>query len=200
MRPKLAFVALIAALFGCSKPEEPKAASSAAPDKVAHAESTNSTTAIDATNFTIDTPPEIICRSFVEMLRKGENSSAEKLLSQDSIAQTRKHQLDLATPVGKDANYTVGDPMFATNQQKVAFVPVAVSDPGQAAAVSSFSMMLRKGNFGWKITGIMLQADGESQDLFCFENPQDVLKMKSMIDGELRQAHGDNPGETMRFE
>ncbi len=201
MRPKLIFVVLLAAIVGCTKSEEPKAASSISPDKVAHAESANAPSTADVENFTVDTPPEIICRTFVEFLRKGENSNAEKYLSQESIAQTRKHQLDLATPVGPNANHVVGEPMYATNQQKVAFVPVAVTESGTPGATSpSFSLMLKKGTYGWKITGILLQADGESQDLFCFENPQDVLKIKGMIDGETRQARIDTPGEEKRYQ
>lgn len=199
MYTKFALLILMAIVVGCSQTEQPNAASSDSPDKVAIGPEEKTPTAtphdqsqphaIDESLLTVDTSPEVICQAFIDFLRLGENSKAEKLLSQDSIAQTRKHKLDLATPAGKDAKYAIGQPSFATNQQKVAFVPVHVDAAGpETSADQSFSMMLKRGIYGWKITGIMLQTASENQDLYSFENPLDVLKIKSMIDGEVRQA------------
>jgi hypothetical protein len=42
-------------------------------------------------------------------------------------------------------------------------------------------MMLRRGERGWKIAGMLLQSDGVSTDLVSFENPSDVVRIKSML-------------------
>jgi hypothetical protein len=104
-------------------------------------------------------------------------------------------------PGGQDATYNIGEPSFATNEKKVAFVPVTPIEAQTGdASTQPFSLLLKKGKFGWKIVGISLPADDQSQELYSFENPLDVLKIKSLIDGEIRQARATENGELNRLE
>jgi hypothetical protein len=191
MRFALLLVGVASLLAGCTTSTVPPSDGSSTSDTPAPstAEPGSESRQSIVESITVDTPPEMICRAFIECLRCGDAARAEKLMSQESITQTRKHALDLAMPAGPNASYSVGVPQYATSQQKIAFVSIDVHDPEAADAnTQSFSMMLRNGNFGWKISGIMLGAEGTDQDLFSFENPLDVVRIKSMLDGEERQA------------
>jgi hypothetical protein len=132
-------------------------------------------------------------------LQHGQASYAEKLLSQESITNTRSHSLDLATPAGPGATYTISPPMYATTQQKIAFVLVEVHEGENSdGPTQPFTLMLRKGGYGWKISGIMLGSDSETQDLYSFENPLDVERIKSLVDGQQRQAAADDGQAAIR--
>ena len=211
MKTKLLIFMFAAALLGCAKTSDPNAATSGTGTSVAQSESAKGAetspqtspnpVAVDDALITVDTPPEVICRAFIDCLRRGDHSKAEKFLSQESITQTRKHSLDLAMPAGKDAQYTIDAPIFATNQQKIAFVSIEVTEPPESnVPPQSFSMMLRNGNFGWKIAGMMFGSESTSQDLYSFENPLDVLRIKSMLEGESRQARAPDVGGENRYQ
>ncbi len=199
MRSTTLIFFLIVGLIGCTNTDEPNSASSGDSDKVAQADpggdvnsdlqSGSESSSGDDVLITLETPPEMICRAFIDCLRRGDHAKAEKFLSQESIAQTRKQSLDLAMPAGKDALYTISAPVFATSQQKIAFVSIEVTEPAEPnAPPQPFSMMLRNGSFGWKISGMMLGSESATQDLYSFENPLDVLRIKSMLEGDSRQA------------
>lgn len=206
MKRCCATIVLLGLLVGCGQTQGPNEARVGTNDKTAKldsargmsVDSSDSSTVSDDTPITVETPPETICRVFLDCLRNGEHSKAEKFLSQESIAQTRKQSLDLAMPAGKDAQYTISPPMYATSQQKIAFVSIGVSDPTAATSPPGFSMMLKNGSFGWKIAGILFGADEATQDLYSFENPLDVLRIKSMLDGDARQARVEGNGGEIR--
>jgi hypothetical protein len=194
MNSRLFSIVLLSILVGCSGPASTKSSpgdattqASSTNDGVSASSSDGPSPVVDATSIAVDSPPETICRIFIDYLRLGENSKAEKLMTQEAISQTRKLELDLAAPAGPDANYAVGHAEFATNQQRIAFVPVVVTEGGDSSDMQSFSMMLKFGDFGWKIAGIYLGAHSETQDLLSFENPQDVQRIKSMLESESHQ-------------
>jgi hypothetical protein len=196
MKPQLVWIVVLAAAVGCGTGNSPNTASSDQSDQVAEDLPPASVAprdgadaaAIDPSQFTIGTPPETICQAFVDLLRRGESGEAEKLLSQESMTQTRRHHLELALPAGPAARYEVGAALYATNQAKLAFVPVSLASEDSSSGGPPMSMMLRYGKYGWKITGMLLTLEEQSQDLISFENPLDVVRIKSLIEGDVRQA------------
>ena len=144
--------------------------------------------------LTVASSPEDVCRSFIKDLQKGEVLRAEKLLTQKSITNTRRFELNFGPKVGPGASYYVGTAQYATSKQKIAFVPCQVSNSTEEQ--DSFSMMLRRNATGWKIAGLLFKPDGESvNDLLSFENPDDVVQLRDMFEGTAeppaRQASND---------
>ena len=142
-------------------------------------------------SISIDSPPNDICRFFIERLREGDTSKAERLMTQKSILEARNKQLSLSTPVGPGAHYHLGETQYATSKKEVAFVPCEVIQTIDGESVSKeFSMMLKNGRTGWKIAGMLVpNLESQTQDLLSFENPDDVAQIKEMVDPESRQAN-----------
>lgn len=211
MKFQLALSVAIVCAAGCSQSNQPTTAGSRSPDQVAtlRGEDSKDRAMSDAESdsatargaITVDSPPEDVCREFIECLRRGDSSRAEKFLSQESISQTRKHSLNLATPAGPGASYSIQPPMFATTQKKIAFVSIEVSETNhQSPEPQAFSMMLRNGSFGWKICGIMLGTQNSGQDLYSFENPMDVMRIKSMIDGDEQHVRAAQSADSNHYQ
>lgn len=153
----------------------------------ANSSTQTSTTITAATRpeITVDSTPAEVCAMFLAELSLSEVKRAEKLMTQEAVLQIRNCQLELGPPGGPTAEYRLGETQFASGQQRVAFVPCSVVDEYQT---QEFSMMLRHSPHGWKIAGMLFDSEDQGQDLFSFENPVDVAKIKSMMGQEVRQA------------
>jgi hypothetical protein len=132
----------------------------------------------DEIQLAIDSTPELVCEYFIGHLQRENLTKAERCLTQEAMTHIRACELELSAPGGPNAVYRFQPPKFASAKQTVAFVPCVVVDNGQT---DEFSLMLKHGEFGWKIAGMLLPDEHQSADLFSFENPVDVAKIKSMI-------------------
>ncbi len=180
----LVFLCLIAVCGCSSKPSgnsgggatntgDPHSSKAATTDQIAN----DSKDAVSGIELAIDSPPELVCHCFIDRLQHGNLLKAEKMLTQKAMQYIRECNLELSAPGGPDATYRYLTPEYATSQQKVAFVPCVVVENGDT---QEFSLMLKRGEFGWKIAGMLMQMD-KSKDLFSFENPNDVARIKAMI-------------------
>jgi len=144
-------------------------------------------------SLTPDSPPQDVCRQFLDLLRAGNHAEAELMLTKQALMETRRAQLELEAPGGPAAQFEIGQVRFATSKQEVAQVDCIVIDPA-AGTTNNYTItwVMRRQPTGWKIAGMLLPGptDG-AHDLLSFENALDVT--------QIRQALGyADPGQVVR--
>ena len=129
--------------------------------------------------------PHVVCQAFLDLLKNDNRVAAENLLTRTALAVIGRADLQLEPLGTPKAKYKLGSPMYATNKQKLAQVSFTISDFVDGESVKSdFTWMLRRQKEGWRISGIILATEpGEPQDLLSFENYDDVLQIKSSLNG-----------------
>ncbi len=166
-------------ICGCSNTTTTQTGSSESATESPTTDSTSGTSAAATeVKITVDALPETVCEHFINLLRAGDTDEAERFMTQKALAQIRSCELELSAPGGPKATYRYQPAEFASAKQEIAFVPCVVVDGGET---EQFSMMLRRGDVGWKIAGMLLQTDEAGADLVSFENPNDVVRIKSML-------------------
>jgi hypothetical protein len=148
--------------------------------------------------------PEDVCRRFLQCLQVGERTAAEKLLTQRALTTTKRADLNLESPGGPKASFSVRAPRYSTNKRELATVDCVVSEElhGQKME-STISWLLRSEPAGWRICGMILDMEaGESLDFLSFENVADVERIKSSVSadatGEETAVAENNEGATIR--
>lgn len=149
-----------------------------------------------------DASPEEICRRFLQCLQVGERGAAEKLLTQRALTTTKRADLNLESPGGANATFSVRTPRYATNKRELATVDCVVTEElhGQKME-STISWLLRSEPAGWRICGMILDMEsGTSLDFLSFENVADVERIKSSVsaDAEETAVAENNDGATIR--
>lgn len=137
-----------------------------------------------------DASPEDVCRRFLKCLQVGERGAAEKLLTQRALTTTKRADLNLESPGGPEASFSVGAPRYATNKRELATVDCVVTEElhGQKME-STISWLLRSEPAGWRICGMILDMESNaSLDFLSFENVADVERIKSSVSAEAEQA------------
>ena len=145
-----------------------------------------------------DAAPNSVCETFLNLLKNGNRVAAENLLTRTALAVTSRAKLELE-PIGSaSAKYELGEPMYATNKQKLAHVECRVKDRVDGENIDSeLVWMLRRQKEGWRISGILIQLEADKpKDLLSFENISDVVKIKNSLGSEntpeTRQARVDD--------
>lgn len=137
-----------------------------------------------------DASPEDVCRRFLKCLQVGERGAAEKLLTQRALTTTKRADLNLESPGGPEASFSVGAPRYATNKRELATVDCVVTEElhGQKME-STISWLLRSEPAGWRICGMILDMESNaSLDFLSFENVADVERIKSSVSAEAEEA------------
>ena len=134
--------------------------------------------------------PEDICRRFLRCLQVGERGAAEKLLTQRALTTTKRADLNLESPGGPKASFTVRAPRYSTNKRELATVDCIVAEElhGQKME-STISWLLRSEPAGWRICGMILDMESnESLDFLSFENVADVERIKSSVSADAEET------------
>lgn len=137
-----------------------------------------------------ETSPEEVCRRFLQCLQVGERGAAEKLLTQRALTTTKRADLNLESPGGPKAVFSVRAPRYATNKRELATVDCLVTEElhGQKME-STISWLLRSEPAGWRICGMILDMEsGASLDFLSFENVADVERIKSSVSVEAEET------------
>lgn len=201
----LALVTILFSIAGCGQREAELVGEKAAATKTVPGEpeatsvtpttqSTESSPAVSESKLPpADATPTEVCRRFLELLQSGNRLSAENLLTRTALAMTGRAELKLEQLGGPTAKYELAEPMYATNKEELAQVACRIVESADGTiSESSLTWIVRKRSEGWRISGVVVQfEEGWSPDLLSFENYEDVLRIKSAINGDdaaVRQA------------
>ncbi len=121
-----------------------------------------------------DSTASEVCERFQSLLAHGERTLAEQLLTQRAFKVTVEAGLELEAMGGPEASVDVGKAIYATSQAKVAQVPCTIVEKDGAS--QTLTWMMRRGESGWRIAGLVLESD-KSPELLSLENKADVLQM-----------------------
>jgi hypothetical protein len=143
----------------------------------------------------VDLTPDEVCRRFLKCLQSAERTAAEQLLTKKALLNMKRADLNLESPGGRTAEFTVESPRYATNKQELATVDCIVLDVVDEKSVQSrLAWMLRHEPAGWRISGMILDMeDGKSLDLLSFENLDDIQRIKATLDSESNSALAELP-------
>ena len=198
-------ILLLSATFGCNK----KVADSADETEIASKSQSNETkTNVVATSNTsgiispaekdgneleIDASPDQVCSAFLNALVAKDYVIAKRLLTRESQFQTQNANLELQAPGSTNATYKVLEPLYATNKKLVAKVDCQITDKLDGKEMTYIvTWVLRLKQSGWKISGMMFQVDeNQPMDYLCFENIDDVLRIKNAVDGDTVRTAND---------
>lgn len=165
---------------------------SVAPDKLTNLTSPADKMTVEA----IDSTPEKVCRSFMDLLQSGDRIAAENLLTRTALSVTTRAGLQLEPMGGPKSEFKVNEVRFATLKNKLAQVECSIIDKSDGEVYEmDMAWLVRKHSTGWRISGVMLELEpGKSKDLLSFENEQDVMKIKTLagadvVDEKSRQAN-----------
>lgn len=185
---------LIALLAGCGQSPAPSAEDKKSSDKTAAIrtvpetpQESESSPAVDLnSDLAVDAGPEEVCQRFLQCLQAGERRAAEKLLTQRALTATKRADLNLESPGGPQARFSVEGARYATNKRELATVDCRVTEELYGQKVeSSISWLLRSEPAGWRICGMILDLEeGGSLDFLSFENVADVERIKSSLTTE----------------
>ena len=137
----------------------------------------------------VDSTPAEVCQRFMELLKSGNRTSAENLLTRTALTATTKAGLQLEPMGGPTARYEIGQTRFATTKNELAQVECGIVEQIDGQEIrSDVTWQVRKQSRGWRVSGLVVQfAEGQAKDLLSFENLQDVEKIKSLASGEVAE-------------
>jgi hypothetical protein len=205
---------LLSLLVGCGPSSSPQTEENKAADKTAAIrtvpetpQESESSPAVDLNaELAVDAGPEEVCQRFLQCLQAGERRAAEKLLTQRALTATKRADLNLESPGGPQAKFTVDGARYATNKRELATVDCRVSEELYGQQVeSTISWLLRSEPAGWRICGMILDLEqGDSLDFLSFENVADVERIKASLaddpasDGAVTAVADNENEETIR--
>ena len=129
-----------------------------------------------------DTPPDVVCKQFLELLNLEDANSFELLLTPAALNVANRLKFHLPPIADAATKFTVAEPAYGTIREKLCFVDCKFDD-AENVENSTLTVMMRKTRSGWRIAGMMV--DGEqtgTQNLLSFENSKDVLQIKSSVE------------------
>lgn len=206
MRSQLYLLCLLSIVFagtgiGCGKPDGKLPAAGAGP-----AASQAEDNALAAAS-----PTDVVAQ-FYDALRGGEEGKIAVLLTDKARQETAKSGLDIRSPGSASLKYQIGELQYVTPEQDGAHVKSTwseVDEDGQQVDTEVI-WVLRKQADGWRIAGMATQiAEGQLPLLFNFEDPEDMLKKKDLVEKQTAAAEesvaektgpitADNPATMLR--
>ena len=126
----------------------------------------------------INTPPEHVCKQFVELLNRGDSKHFELLLTPAALNVSNKLNFSLPPLADEHAKIEVGVPQFGTIREKLCFVDCKITDTES----TDLTMMLRNSKKGWRVAGMMVEGETvNSKNLLSFENLTDVGQIRESL-------------------
>lgn len=126
----------------------------------------------------INTPPEDVCKQFIELLNRSDSKHFELLLTSAALNVSNKLNFSLPPLADEHATVEVGEPQFSTIREKLCFVDCQIKD----AVSTDLTMMLRNSKKGWRIAGMMVEGEiAGAKNLLSFENLTDVTQISESL-------------------
>jgi hypothetical protein len=213
LKPILAFTALLLlTVAGCSKKTTDEASNDQAESSenqtkskvnvVSPSKSLGAASPAGEPNseLNIGAEPHEVCSEFLNALVAKDYVHAQRMLTRASQHQTRIANLELQAPGSHSAIYNVLPAEYATDRKETARVDCEITDTiNGSKAEYVVTWILRNQQSGWKISGMMLPTGNDAeQDYLCFENPDDVMRIKLAVSGDSTAATkiADDTGNT----
>jgi hypothetical protein len=150
--------------------------------------------------LTVDSKPEEVCQAFLELLARGEDYAARRLLTEAAMIGTARAGLDLDAPGDENTSWSVLPARYATESAGVAQVDCLFRQAGNQDDAVPLTWMLRREPNGWKVFGMITRDANGHPDLLSFENSADLARIHNSIEGgeTSRQAAGGDSGGAVR--
>lgn len=135
------------------------------------------------------TPGEIVA-AFLNAARSGDDQTATLLLTSKARSETEREGLVLDPPGTPSMRFEIGKIEISPEDASAAYVNSVWSET-ETKSEQTFEVVwvLRKESQGWRIAGMAAETTAGTQPVFLnFEDPQDLLRIKSEVDGEPEPA------------
>ncbi|MGI9518103.1 MAG: hypothetical protein ACR2NP_13700 [Pirellulaceae bacterium] len=150
-----------------------------------------------ASQLTINSTPDDVCRVFLEALRIGDRITAFQLLTRDAQLETSRADLELESPGTPESHIQVLSSRYATANQQMAQVDCLLSEPGAEGPPIQLAWLMRQEANGWKISGMSIETDEEgSVELLSFESADDLQRIQQSIETESTVETSHRPDST----
>ena len=127
-------------------------------------------------------PAKEVCQCFTRLLKNGERTLAEQLLTPRAVAAVVDAGLELEPMGSSDSKVTIGDALYATNRAKVAQVPCTIRE--KDGTEQELTWMMRKSDNGWRVAGLVVY-EGSKPEFLSLENRADVRSIMGTVDSEI---------------
>lgn len=134
-------------------------------------------------------PGEIVA-AFLNAARGGDDQTATLLLTAKARSETEREGLVLDPPGTPSMRFEIGKIEISPEDASAAYVNSVWSET-ESKSEQTFEVVwvLRKETNGWRIAGMAAETVAGAQPVFLnFEDPQDLLRIKSEVDGEPEPA------------
>lgn len=139
----------------------------------------------------LDATPDQVVAAFLEALRSGDEKRAAALLTDKARQETRRENLVVQPPGTPDAQFSVGDVKYVTEQKDGAHVTsiwTEKDEQGQPQTYEIIWILRRQPHNGWRIAGMATElVPGEPPLFLNFEDPKDMLSKWEQANQELAQ-------------
>lgn len=130
----------------------------------------------------VDASADEVCQKFLSALNAEEPDHFELLLTPAAINISNRLKFQLPPIAEHGTKLTIGEPKYNTIREKICFIDCSFAATNDSEA-TDVTMMLRKFKSGWRVAGMMIDADdSELKNLISFENSVDVAQIKSSIE------------------
>lgn len=119
-----------------------------------------------------------VCVSFSKLLKKGERTLAEQLLTRRALSVVVDAGLELEPMGTPSAKVQIGKAMYATSRALVAQVPCDIIE--KDGSTQKMTWMMRRGEAGWRIAGLIVES-GKGPEFLSLENRADVASITGTV-------------------
>jgi hypothetical protein len=127
---------------------------------------------------TKDASAKQVCESFSRLLKNGERTLAEQLLTRRALSVAIDAGLELEPMGSQGAKVQIGEAMYATDRAQVAQVPCDVIE--RDGSKQKITWLMRRGDEGWRVAGLIVESD-KGPEFLSLENKADVASITGNV-------------------